>query len=149
MQRLGRLEIITIGPDTLNSMLDSVKVSFFHYPYPLLVEPTRYRKIRIASIIDIAAMKLVAIAQRGSKKDFVDLYAITQNGFNLAALFDALGRKFSDTAYNKMHILKSLSYFADAEEETMPATRIPYEWEKIKKELRSLCARYVQSLDRL
>jgi len=33
-------------------------------------------EVQIASLLDIALMKLIAISQRGKKRDFVDLYFI-------------------------------------------------------------------------
>lgn len=64
--------------DTLIAIVDNIRFSLFNYPYPLikpLVNNADYG-IKLASPEDIAAMKVVAITQRGTAKDFVDLRAI-------------------------------------------------------------------------
>ena len=57
---------------TLSLFIDEVKVSFFKYKYKLLEKPAYYNGVKLASVLDIACMKLIAISQRGAKKDFVD-----------------------------------------------------------------------------
>lgn len=52
--------------------------------------------IPVASLADIAARKIEAIASRGARKDFVDLYFICQEpGFDLAAALDAFQARFA------------------------------------------------------
>ena len=53
--------------------IDGVKVDFVNYNYPWLDEPIIEEGITIASIDDIAAMKVNAIINRGTKKDFIDI----------------------------------------------------------------------------
>ena len=72
---------------TLDVFIDEVKVSFFDYKYTLLEDTYLYKQVRLASTLDIACMKIAAISQRGTKKDFVDLYVLLQKytlGSNLA-----------------------------------------------------------------
>jgi len=66
-------------------------------------------------------MKLAAISGRGSRKDFVDLHTILRNPPTLRDYFDLLPRKYGPDCINTYHILKSLTYFADAEKEPMPS----------------------------
>lgn len=54
--------------------LDGVKVSLLEYAYPLLDKPVTFRGIKVAGTLDIASMKVIAISQRGAKRDFSDLY---------------------------------------------------------------------------
>src|SRR3989338_9590962 len=106
---------------TLTGNFQNTMLSFFYYPYPLLESSTMWDEIEIASVIDIACMKLDAAATRGSKKDFIDLYMITQQGgYALSQLLIAFGRKYARVQYNLMHVKKSLVYFADAESDPMP-----------------------------
>jgi hypothetical protein len=65
-------------------------------------------------------MKLAAISNRGSRRDFVDLYVAGQ-AFGVEAIGDWFDRKYATVSYNRSHVLKALTYFADAEEESMPA----------------------------
>jgi hypothetical protein len=81
---------------------------------------------------DIALMKIAAIAGRGSRKDFIDLYAILRHGHSLQALFDLLHTKYAKRRGNAYHLLKSLSYFEDAEREPLPRMLEPFDWNECK-----------------
>jgi hypothetical protein len=78
-------------------------------------------------------MKLAAIAGRGSRKDFVDLYFICRECFPLREAFTFLAAKFPAQQYDLYHLLRSLTYFADAEAEPMPRLRQPVTWDQIKR----------------
>jgi hypothetical protein len=86
----------------------------------------------IASVEEIALMKLAAVSSRGSRKDFADLYVILQQGGTLEAYFELLPRKYGASRVNTYHILKSLTYFADAEKEPMPRMLVPFDWDECK-----------------
>jgi hypothetical protein len=75
-------------------------------------------------------MKISAIASRGAKRDFVDLYVVAK-GFGLPALLELFRQKFALAQYNMVHILKSLAYFADAEKDPMPHMLIPLTWDEV------------------
>jgi len=85
--------------------------------------------IRIASLPDIAAMKLSAIAQRGSKKDFFDLYELLQM-YDLAELFGFFRIKFP--SIDPFHILRSLTWYEDAEKEKDPKLLKAITWNQVK-----------------
>jgi len=72
----GDLAVLQEAAGTLTVRLRGVATSFFRYDYPLL-QPLRESPwgLLVADPDDIAAMKLAAVAGRGSRKDFVDLYA--------------------------------------------------------------------------
>lgn len=63
---------------TLHLEIHGILVSFLHYPYPLLFPPGQFEVLTVANPRDIACMKLDAIAGRGSRRVFVDLYAAAQ-----------------------------------------------------------------------
>ena len=77
-------------------------------------------------------MKLVAISGRGCRKDFADLYLILQDEPSLEGYFDLLPRKYGESRVNAYHILKSLTYFDDAESEPMPQMLVPFDWKECK-----------------
>lgn len=77
-------------------------------------------------------MKLIAIAQRAEKKDFFDLYEILQN-INIKSLLQNLQQKFSSDQANLFHILKSIFFFAEAEESLNPVSLKGTNWEMVKK----------------
>src|SRR3989338_5763272 len=83
---------------TILGSFPKVKFSYFYYRYPLINKPSFFSRISIASLEDIAAMKVEAIGSRGTKRDFIDLYFLTRK-FSLDKIL-----KFYDKKY---HILSS------------------------------------------
>ncbi|MBM3303261.1 MAG: nucleotidyl transferase AbiEii/AbiGii toxin family protein [Deltaproteobacteria bacterium] len=113
-------------------LLSGTKISFFQIPDPFLFERTPYRFFFLADIRDMALMKLIAISGRGSRKDFVDLHTILRSGPILQDYFRLLPQKYGPGRANLYHILKSLTYFEDAEQEPMPTMLEPFDWEECK-----------------
>lgn len=89
--------------------------------------------IPVADIPDITAMKPAALAGRGSKKDFVDLYFICKEVFTLQHAIALFKQKYQKIEYDPYHLLRSLTYFEDAEEEPMPEMIRGVTWEEIKQ----------------
>ncbi len=111
-------EVLVSEEETLILTINWTKVSFFYDPYPLSVEKY-YQDIPLAGIKDIAAMKLLAISQRGAKRDFVDLYFILQE-IPFHKIAEALVNRYGKHRINPVHIGKSLVYFFDAEPDPDP-----------------------------
>lgn len=108
-------------------------VSFFRYPYLLLEKPQKIDGIYVASLADIACMKLDAIASRGTKRDFIDVYAtLARKQFSLKQLLAAYQKKYARLKPNLMHVKKSLVYFADAEGDPMPEMLLPVSWQRVE-----------------
>lgn len=97
--------------NTLTVLIDdNIKLSFFGYKYKLLDNPTEDENFRIASVEDIACMKLSAITSRASNKDYIDLYYILQK-ISLEDILEKVSQKLPDLGTSL--ILKSLVYFDD------------------------------------
>lgn len=112
------------------SSIDGVKVDFVKMGYPILFPPLVIEGVRMLDIKDIAPMKLKAIAQRGSKKDFFDIYFLLQQ-LSLDEMLHLFQQKFS--MYEVFHIIKSLTYFEDAEHSPNPVLFDPsITWPKVK-----------------
>jgi hypothetical protein len=131
------------APGTIDLLIDDVKVSFLEYNYPMLEDLVEFEGVKIASIIDIACMKLSATSSRGSKKDFIDLYMILQN-FSLEDLFLEFEKKFVGVSYQKLVLLKSLTYFSDAETEPDPDYTHDLSWDEIKSFIEKRVKIYLQ-----
>ncbi len=139
----GHLKVISQSEDTFHGRLDEIEVSFFYYPYKLLFPREAYNQnIYVASEKDIGCMKLEAIASRGSRKDFIDMYFLLQN-FSLGELVALMPKKF-EIEYNTTHLLKALTYFEDAEKTPMPEMIKKVSWEEVKKSLISAVERYMK-----
>lgn len=120
-----------LGPGTIKGQLAGTAVSFFHYPYPLLSPPIPWEGIQLASLLDIALMKVTAIASRGAKKDFVDLSYILQH-LGPQTVFVRFSEKYPLERLDPYHYLRSLTYFEDAEAEPDPRMLVPWSWEATK-----------------
>ena len=131
------------APGTIDCLIDDVKVSFLEYNYPLLEDLGEFEYVKVASVSDIACMKLSATSSRGSKKDFVDLYIILQK-FSLEDLFLQFEKKFIGVSYQKLVLLKSLTYFSDAENEPDPDYTKDLSWEEIKRFIEDKVKAYLQ-----
>ncbi len=110
-----------------------IKVDVIKYPYPLIGKVLEIDGIRMLSKEDIIPMKLSAIGNRGSKKDFFDIYFLLKE-FTLEKMFELFEAKFPNVNY--FHILKSLAYFEDADTEINPKMIMQVSWEEVKKEIR-------------
>lgn len=132
LSRLGKFELDSEEPGTVNGKLDGVKISFFSYDYGLLFPLIDFCGVKLADERDIAAMKIDAVSSRGSKKDFIDLYFLLKK-YTLKKLLGFFERKYKNIKYNELHILKSLVYFEDAEAEPMPVMIRKAEWDTVKK----------------
>jgi hypothetical protein len=129
------VELARTAEGTLAGVLDGVRVALFHYPYPLLEEPARFEGIRIAQPRDLGAMKLSAIAQRGARRDFIDLYWVLTRSHPLDELLAAYTRKLGASERAIPHLLRSLAWFDDAEAEPMPRLLVAADWNEIKRRL--------------
>ncbi|MFA5777588.1 MAG: nucleotidyl transferase AbiEii/AbiGii toxin family protein [Parcubacteria group bacterium] len=119
---------------TINGVLDGVKLSFLRYDYGQLYPFLEFEGLKLADERDIAAMKIDAISSRGSKKDFVDLYFLMEK-YNLTDLIEFFEKKFKNIKYNKLHILKSITFFDDAENEPVPVMLKKIGWEDVKNRI--------------
>lgn len=130
---LGKFRLERLAEDTLLGELRGVRISFFRYRYPLIAEPVSVLGITVASLEDIAAMKLDAISRRGTRRDFIDLYFIAQSGLALPEALQWYQRKYAGLNLNLVHLVKSLAYFADAEADPMPQMLVDLSWDEVKR----------------
>lgn len=113
-----RYQETMVGSGTLYCDINGVKVSFLYYRVPLIYPIVEFQKIKIADWHDIIAEKFKVLSQRGSRKDFYDLYiCFTIQNLSIAEGISILKKRFVGTNINYYHILKSLVYFEDVEKE--------------------------------
>jgi len=133
LARLGPVVVHGRSAGTLHVALAGTRLSFLSAQAPLLFPGTEYRGLVIADPRDIAVMKVVAIGGRGSRRDFVDLYFYLRSGGSLEGVFEMTRRRFAGIDYNEYHLLRSLTFFDDAETEPMPRMLRRAAWPEIKK----------------
>ncbi len=128
-----RLGVDRVEKGTLHARLGGVRLSFVEYRYPLLKPAPAASGLALAAVEDIAAMKLAAVTQRGSKKDFVDVYALGQR-FGIEEMLDLYRAKYG--ARDVGHVLVALAYFDDADRERMPTLLRRWDWSAMKATIR-------------
>ena len=114
----------------LQLVVNRIKVDVIDYSYNWIDDPVIENGITLASPKDIAALKINAIEGRGSKKDFIDIYLLLQH-FSLDEILSFYALKYPN--HSILMALKSLIYFEDAENQTMPKMFINTPWEAMKK----------------
>ena len=135
LEQLEKLSGFKLGQTEQWTILGSfpkVKFSYFYYRYPLIKKGAVFSRISLASLEDIAAMKIDTICSRGKKRDFIDLYFLV-NKFSLEQILKFYEQKYGKLSNNIVHIMRSLDYFADAEIDDNPEMLFPLDWEEVKE----------------
>lgn len=152
LRTLGELKVKQNQKGTCDVILNGIQVSFFYYPNKVIndfVTPNEMPKLKIASIIDIAIMKIVAIGGRGAKKDFFDLYNIVnKHEISIEEIAKGLIQKCGEKT-NYVNIIMGLSYFEDAEQEELPKLYVDYDWEIAKKFFLELQQKFQKVIENL
>jgi hypothetical protein len=106
-----RFQIDKLGRNTLIGAMEGVKTDFITHAYPLINPLLETEGLRLASLEDIAAMKLNAISHSGQRfKDFVDVYFLLEI-MPLSAMLEAYQTKYA--ASNPMIPMKAVIFFDD------------------------------------
>ncbi|MBI2257972.1 MAG: nucleotidyl transferase AbiEii/AbiGii toxin family protein [Flavobacteriia bacterium] len=134
LSEFGKTILLKKSKNILIFSVDNIKIDFVNYRYPLIQKPMLKYGFRLASQMDIAAMKLNAIACRGSKKDFIDLFYLLKK-YSLQDMMEFYKQKYQDGS--EFMVLKSLTYFDDADKEESPIVFEKVSWETIKTEILS------------
>lgn len=147
LRETAELEVLREAAGTLTVTLRGVPTSFSRYDYPLL-RPLHESPwgLGLADPEDIAAMKVAALAGRGSRKDFVDLYFHARQIAPLEQTFERFREKYRGVSVDPYHLLRSLTFFDDAEAEAMPDLLAGVTWDEIKAFFRAEAARLFREL---
>jgi hypothetical protein len=139
----ARLEVISESDATLHLRLEGTDVDFVRYPYANLSSPRRaIAGIRVASLRDLAAMKLAAIARRGVRRDYWDLHAIlSSRRLSLPKVLADFQTKFGVTEADVYHVLRALTWFEDAERDPLPRGLTGRKWREIRAAIEAVARR--------
>lgn len=107
-----KLKFLRDDKNTFELQINDIHLSCFYYPYDLIRNVVHVGGVNVASIEDIAAMKMIAIVQRGTFRDFVDMYYLI-NKFGLPKILELTSDKYKTFEYYSG--LRGLIYFEDAE----------------------------------
>jgi len=113
-------------------LVSGVRIGFYGYGFPLVAPLIEDAGIRLASVEDIALMKLDALLSRAYRKDFYDLYYVCQN-IPLTRLYEMAPMKYSSVRDFQTQTVKRLVYFDNAENESDPVLLKPISWKSVKE----------------
>lgn len=129
--------IVTQAANSVTVDAGGVKLDFLRHAYPLLQPVECLDGIALLSLPDLAAMKLNAIANRGSKKDFFDVVALSMH-FSMQEMIGFFTRKYPTS--DAFTVIRSLAWFEDAELEPNPVSLSALEWSTVKRLIREAVA---------
>jgi hypothetical protein len=127
---------------------DGAILDFVRYPYAPLEPPTPGPGgVLLASVRDLGAMKLSAIATRGLRRDFWDAFVMAKNGHSLAQMAADFRMKFGREASDLYHVIRALTYFDDAEADPLfPRGMTPVLWTEVRTYFAREAPRLLQQL---
>lgn len=111
------IEIRKQSSNIMIAMIDNIKVDIVNYPYPWIDNKLCEENIVLATDKDIAALKLSAITNRGTRKDFIDLFYLLKK-YPLEKMLSFYTNKYGEGSL--LMVLRSLTYFDDAEFDVSP-----------------------------
>jgi hypothetical protein len=119
--------------NTLKGSIDDVKIDCIAHQYENVKNIHIIESIRLYSLEDIAAMKLNAIADNGTRlKDFVDIACLSTT-MSLNEMLESYQKKYPNT--NAMRALRGLTYYADIIHEPIDLIHGKYSWNKVSKRI--------------
>lgn len=139
LHKYGTLKVIKESANIKVYILNNIKIDIVNYNYKWIDAPLIEEDIRLATPKDIAAMKVNAIAGRGSKKDFIDMYFLLQH-YSLSDIISFYEEKYPESSV--FRALMSLTYFEDAEEQIMPKIFSETSWDTIKEHIIKTVSKY-------
>lgn len=122
-----------IEDGTLIGFVGGVKIDIIYHPFPWLEDVIEEDGMRIASLTDIAAMKMHAIINSGKRpKDFVDLAFLSMH-YSYNTLKGVLLKRYP--TYDPIMADKAVIYFGDIDEDSIPNIKMlgyHFDFEAIK-----------------
>jgi hypothetical protein len=119
---------VTLNRDgQLNLICRNVKFTFFDFeheiPHPIVLE----KRISIPSLLDLAAMKAFALGRRSKWKDYLDLYFIIKNSYNINEISikakELFGELFSEKLFRgQLNYFEGISF--EEQVEFMPGFEV-------------------------
>jgi len=134
LEKQRNLRLDFLEKNTIKGQINEIKIDLITHSYPLVKPLNVLDGIRLASLADIAAMKLNAIVGNGTRlKDFIDI-AFLSCSLSLKQMAEAYELKYATR--NPLLIFKALSYHKDINfKEPIHMVAAPFSWKPIEKRL--------------
>jgi len=142
LKKIGTVKTLQKTENIFIFTIDGIKVDIVNYNYPWLSGIVKEDRLDLADKKDISAMKLAAITGRGTKNDFIDIYFLLKE-FSLHQMIEFYKQKYSDGSV--FLVLRSLSYFEDADNEPMPEMFVKTDWESVRKSISKALKNYINA----
>jgi hypothetical protein len=143
----GVVESVTMEEGAMIAQADGARVSLMQVSARFGEVTTRVNGCDVASVVDIAAIKLLAVSQGGSRSDFVDLYAVLQTVPFRKVARNALER-YGVTTLEPLVVGEGLVWFKRADAQSDPIyVGTPVAWNNIRDFFRSSLRQFVFDLD--
>ena len=136
------LEVVNRTVGSICAVVQNFKMDILHHSFPLLYDPVIDEGIRFLSLPDLAAMKINAVTNRGSKKDFIDLLLLHENGIPLDKALDYFCKKYGNAG--RFLAVRSLAWFEDAESEPDPIFLNGWVWKDVRQRIEKLVEGIIQ-----
>ena len=131
LQPIG-IQVIENADGNLLLLASGIHVGFFSYHYPLLDEQRITENVNLASLIDIGLMKCDALITRGSRKDFYDLYFLSQV-IPLENLLLMAEKKYSYYRDFPLTVIERMVDFDNADRDVQPVLIKEIPWLVVKE----------------
>lgn len=111
-------EMSAVEDNTILGFIENIKVDFISHQYPLVYPLLKVDEIRLASMLDVAAMKFNAIIHSGQRqKDFYDMYFLLEH-YSLSEMLASFSKKYPRSS--SLMALRALAYFDEIRFEIEP-----------------------------
>jgi len=100
--------------DQMHVIIHSVKITFFNFPHKIHPATSFNEMIAVPSLLDLAAMKTYALGGRAKWKDYVDLYFILKDHFDLKAI-SARATDIFGVYFNQKLFREQLCFYDDVD----------------------------------
>lgn len=128
LREAGEVEILERGDDTVHLRWNDIDVSIF-----ALGEIAKFTEDRRLTVEGLLATKVHAIIDRGTRRDFFDLYVVLQHRqLGIAEALRAL-RTVYEQEIDETLVLRALTYFEDADREAPLPGEGDADWQKVKE----------------
>ena len=98
----------------LHLIVNDVKMTFFCYPFNIKAKVDFQNIIKMPSLLNLAAMKALALGGRAKWKDYVDLYFLFKDYCNLTDV-SAKAKEIFEGSFNPKLFREQLTYYKDVD----------------------------------
>ncbi len=114
IKQFEKKEILNITDEQIDLLIDGVKVTFFNAKWRFLT-PTKISKFNLATLEQIAAMKVNVLFLRAKYRDYYDLYFLAKDVMSLKQIFKCSENIVEGITY-KLFVV-GLLYIDDVEDD--------------------------------